>query len=89
MKIKVPSKTVTVCDICKRETDGLFEKCLVCEKEYCLFCGPYLPNCMIRPQVCKNCDDRQDVKDIVARYSPDFVKTYKLRDKALASLSNK
>jgi hypothetical protein len=85
MKIKVPSKTVEACDICKRAA-GILETCLICGKEYCWSCEPYLPGCMMKPHVCKNCDDRKDVLAVVARYSVDFVKIYKLRDKALARL---
>ena len=85
MKIKVPSKTVTCCDFCKRETT-ILEKCILCGREYCIICGPYLPGCIISPHVCMECDDRKDVKAVVDKYSNDFVKTYKLRDRALARL---
>jgi hypothetical protein len=84
MKIKVPSKTVEVCDICKRE--GVLETCLICDKQYCLLCDCYLPGCMIRPDVCNKCDDREDVKAVVEKYSKDFVRIDKLRDVALLRL---
>lgn len=85
MKIKIPAKTVEACDICQRET-GVLETCTVCGKQFCYMCHPYLPGCMIRPHVCKNCDAREDVKKLVERYSHDFVKIFKLREKALARL---
>lgn len=88
MKIKIPSKTVTACDICHRET-GVLDTCLICGKEYCMMCEPYLPGCMIKPHVCKKCDDRDDVKKVVANYADDFVRVYKLRDKALARLKKR
>lgn len=82
MKRKVPAKTIDVCDICERET-GLLETCLICGKQYCTLCDSFLPGCMIHPNVCKKCDDRDDVKKIVERYSKDFVRISKLRDAAL------
>lgn len=88
MKIKIPAKTVEACDICK-DTTSILTTCLVCGKEYCLRCQSYLPGCMIRPDVCKGCDDREDVKKIVARYSIDFVRICKLRTKALTRLLTK
>lgn len=88
MKVTVPSKSITVCDICKRES-GLLTKCLICGSEYCTMCDAYLPGCMIEAHICRPCDDRLDVQDVIKRYSNDFVKIYKLRDKALARLSRK
>ena len=85
MKIKIPAKTVEACDLCKNETSAL-ETCTVCGKQFCYMCHPYLPGCMIQPHVCKECDDREDVKKLVERYSHDFVKIFKLREKALARL---
>ena len=85
MKIKIPSKTVEVCDLCQRET-GVLTKCVICGKQYCYMCHPYLPGCMIEPHVCKKCDDRKDVQKVVQRYSHDFVKIFKLREKALDRL---
>lgn len=88
MKIKVPSKTVEACDICQRET-GVLTTCTICGKQYCFICEPYLPGCMMKPHVCKKCDDRKDVQDVVKRYSKDFVRIFKLREKALARLPKK
>lgn len=85
MKLKVPSKTVEACDLCRRETSVL-TTCVICGKEYCYMCHPYLPGCMIEPHVCKKCDDRDDVKKVVARYSQNFVRIFKLREKSLARL---
>lgn len=85
MKIKIPSKTVEACDICHRETKCL-DKCLLCGKEYCYVCEPYLPGCRIKPNVCKNCDDRDDVKRVVAKYAKEFTRIDKLREQALARL---
>lgn len=85
MKIKIPAKTVEACDICQHE--GCFlRRCLVCQREFCLTCQAIMAGCMIQPKVCKECDDRDDVRAVVERYSHDFVKTYKLRDKALGRL---
>lgn len=88
MKVKVPSKTVICCDVCRRES-VLLETCLICGKEYCFLCESYLPGCMIRPDVCKKCDDREDVIKVVARYSKDFVRIDKARAMALKRLRKK
>lgn len=85
MRVKVPAKTVEVCDICGRQTT-ILEKCIVCKKDYCVVCVAYLPGCYIAPDVCKKCDDRPDVVKAVARYSAAFAKLYKLRDLALKKL---
>jgi len=41
---------------------------------------------MMQPHVCKGCGGREDVSKLVERFGHDFVKTYKLRDKALKRL---
>jgi hypothetical protein len=83
MKIKVPSKTVEVCDICQRQTGGVLTKCVVCYKEYCHLCEAIMAGCVHQPDVCKECAEHPKVKAVVERYAPLLVKLLKQRDRAL------
>ena len=86
MRKRVPAKTVTVCDVCHRE-DGYLTECIVCGKEYCLLCKCCIPGCMMAPDVCKECDDREDVQKVCAKHAPKFGKVLKRRDDELRGLA--
>ena len=85
MKIRVPSKTVTVCDICKRESLVL-TACVVCGKEYCLTCKAIMAGCVHQSDVCRTCGESDLVKAVVERYVKPLITLLKRRDKALSAL---
>lgn len=85
MKVSIPAQEKEVCDHCGR--DGVLTTCLVCGKQYCLLCDCYLPGCMVRPDVCKKCDDRDDVKALSERYGKRLHKICVARDKEMRALS--
>jgi len=89
MKIKIPSKTIEVCDICEKQSSAGFENCLVCNKQFCWTCRAILVGCMLSPLVCKKCGDREDVIEIVKIYARDFLAFDIARSKALKNLSKK
>ena len=85
MKVSIPAKETEVCDHCGRE--GHLTTCLVCGKQYCLICHCYLPGCMVRPDVCKKCDDREDVKKISAAWGKKILTLTNKRDAELSALN--
>lgn len=88
MKIKVPSKTVEACDICKRET-AVLTACLVCGKEHCWICRAIMAGCIVQPDVCKECGDMEAVIKIVDRFTKPLAATVVKRRQALRRLNRK
>lgn len=88
MKQRVPAKMVLVCDICHRQ-DGYLTKCLVCGREYCLLCRGIISGCMIMPDICRECDDKPEVKTLVDKYADKIVPIVRQRDAALKRLGEK
>lgn len=87
MKIEQPSKTVEVCDICRR--GGFLQTCLVCGGRYCLTCDAIIAGCWVKPAVCRTCSKSQKVEDIVLKYAGRITPVIKLRDAALKRLNGK
>lgn len=85
MKVEIPAQVKEVCDICGR--DCVLTTCIVCGKRYCLICHCYLAGCMVRPDVCRKCDDREDVKRIATAYGKEIFGVCKRRDAELKALS--
>lgn len=87
MKIKVPSKTVEVCDVCSREVSGcLLTRCLVCTREFCYICRGIICGCIHEVDVCKNCDDDERVRGVVSKFAKPLSQILKKRDAALSKL---
>lgn len=84
MKVKVPAKTVEVCDFCNGE--GFLQKCLCCSKQYCLTCDGTIGGCWVSPDVCKSCADLDSVRKVVANYADQITPIVKRRDAALRKL---
>ena len=87
MKLKIPAQVKEVCDFCQR--DGVLRTCLVCGKEFCLSCQSMIAGCMVRPKICKECDDRKDVQAIVSRYGWKISAVRDKRDAELRRLAAK
>lgn len=85
MKVSIPAEEKEVCDTCERE--GHLTTCLVCGKQFCLLCQCYLVGCMVRPDVCKKCDDRDDVQQIAKQYGLKILKLTNKRDVELEALN--
>ena len=80
------TKEVTVCDLCKGEGFFLTE-CLVCGKEYCCSCEGLIPGCIVRPDVCLECDGLESkVQAICDKFAPRLAKSIKQRDQAIREL---
>jgi hypothetical protein len=82
-KLKI-NKTIEVCDYCS--SDGYLQECIVCQKMYCLTCQCIIAGCWVSPNVCKKCDDRDDVKAVCAKYADKMTPIVRARDKALSNL---
>lgn len=88
VKIIRPAKEIELCDICQRE-DRVLETCPVCSKRYCMICRGFIPGCIHTVDVCKNCGNRDDVAEIVAKHAPLIKSTIASRDAELAQLGQK
>ena len=90
MKIKIPSKTVDACDVCKRETICLTQ-CMICGRDYCHTCEAVIMACVHQPEVCKNCADSatvtgEKVRSIVFDFAKPLVYLLKKRHAALGRI---
>ena len=84
MKIKVPSKTVEVCDRCRGERSaGLLTKCVACGREYCGTCEAIICGCIHQPDICQDCGETEEVRAVVMRYAPRLRAMLKQRDAAM------
>lgn len=84
MKIKKPAEEIEVCDHCQR--GGYLETCIVCGRQHCLSCQGIIAGCWVGPKVCKECDDREDVRRVVARYAEQITPIIRKRTAALKRL---
>lgn len=89
MKKKIPSKTIEVCDLCGRESSGLFTECVVCEKDYCCICEGIIGGCIHMPDVCKECSRRDDVREVVDEFAGQLSPILEQRELALSDLPKK
>lgn len=85
MKITQPAKEIEVCDRCR--SDGYLQQCIVCGKMYCLTCKALIMGCWVEPNVGKCCQDREDVLEIVARFSEQITPIIRARSEALKALN--
>ena len=86
MKIKKPAEEVEVCDFDQR--GGYLTTCIVCGRRYCLTCGGMIAGCWVQPDICRECDDREDVRRVVAQYSAQITPIIKKERAALKRLSS-
>lgn len=90
MKIKIPSKTVEACDLCRRETVCL-NKCVVCGRDYCHTCEAIIMGCVHRVNACKECADDcvstgEKIRALVRDFATPLDALLKKRDKALGAI---
>jgi hypothetical protein len=87
MAKKEVTRTVEVCDVCKREKDT-YEACQVCNREMCLTCRiPAMTGSYYRPYICKECGEREDVQVIVKeKYGPKIGKLVEQRRRELREI---
>lgn len=82
MIVTIPSKTVVVCDFCKR-TSPVFDKCVRCNRLYCHTCEAIMCGCIHQPMICKDCGDKPSVVKVVERFAAPLKALLKKRDAAL------
>jgi hypothetical protein len=83
MKIKVPSKTIEVCDFCKRDGHGCLTRCVICGKDYCHSCEAMICGCIHQPEICKSCGENEGVKDVILIFAGKLKKLLHKRDYAM------
>lgn len=62
-KVEIPARVISICDLCGAENKYL-QKCVVCNKEYCLMCAGIGQN-PYRQNICTVCIKRDDVIKII------------------------
>jgi hypothetical protein len=82
VKVKVPAKTVEVCDICKKESSFL-TVCTACGKEYCHICEAIHPGCIHQPRICRECDKLEGVSNAIDSFTEPLITLLKRRDAAM------
>jgi hypothetical protein len=85
MKVKIPAVTIPaqvieVCDFCEKPQSRPLQCCRVCGKKYCGCCHGF------PIFFCKDCFDREDVKDVMAKYERKSSKLFSDRDFELQQL---
>jgi hypothetical protein len=75
MKKKI-NKTVEVCDFCEKE--GWLQTCVVCRRKYCILHKAVIIGDVFSQQICKGCENREDIKKIIKKYFP-FYRKYELK----------
>jgi len=85
MKVKIPAVTIPaqvieVCDFCETDQPRPLQCCRVCGKKYCGCCHGF------PIFFCKDCFDREDVKDVMAKYERKSSKLFSDRDHELRQL---
>lgn len=86
MEITIPSKTVEVCDFCHSE--GYLRACDVCERKYCLIHEGTVPGSGGHTHVCRDCAEREDVREVCDTYAKKLGPIFKRRDEALKKLED-
>lgn len=79
------TKVAKICDVCHREV-GWLDKCIVCGKDYCVTCDAIMSGCIVKPDCCRECAKREDVKKIVYHFAKPIVDILKQRDSKLKKL---
>ena len=88
MKVKVPSKTVEVCDRCKRARDGgLLTVCVMCGREYCYACEAIMCGCVHQPDLCRDCGETDAAKAVVEKYAKRLARIVRQRVDALKAIA--
>lgn len=82
VNVKVPSKTIEVCDFCRRESSVLNE-CACCGRDYCTICEAIICGCVDQPQVCKQCGKNEEVVKVVLRFAKPILAVLQKRQTAL------
>lgn len=82
MKVKVPAKTIEVCDVCHREA-RYFDACLFCGKKYCITCRGIIYGCIHEIDVCRDCDKNEVVLMVAKKFVPRIRKVLLARDDAI------
>lgn len=85
MKIKIPSKEVEACDVCRRP-DTYLQTCTSCGGRFCLTCDAVIAGCVHGPTICRRCSENPRVLEVVMKYVPALVEVLKKREKELAKL---
>ncbi len=83
MKLKIPAKTIEVCDVCQRENSSWLTDCTVCVKKYCLLCRAIIAGCVHEVDICKRCGDLDEVREVVDKFVKPLLKVLDERSKAL------
>jgi len=84
VKIQKPAAEIEVCDICHRE--GYLQTCLVCRARYCMAHRAIIAGCWVGVFACINCQDRDDVREIVERHAAQITPIIEARRAELAGL---
>lgn len=85
---KIPAQEVEVCDRCGDDRVTL-RKCLVCKGDFCLICEGIVPGSGGHMFLCRECSQRNDVRNICEQFSPRLSQIYEERNRLLESLADK
>jgi len=88
MRVTKPAEEIEVCDFCGRDT--FLQTCLVLKNRkryrYCLTCDGKIAGCWVQPNICRECQDREDVKSVVSEYAKQITPIIRKRDEELKRL---
>jgi hypothetical protein len=88
MKVEIPSKVIEVCDICHCDK-SVYEKCVVCGRQYCMICRAIMPGCIRQPDVCSECGETESVIAVVNKFVKPLVSILERRNIALKQCKRK
>ncbi len=78
--VTIPAQVIEVCDFCEKPQSRPLQCCRVCGKKYCGCCHGF------PIFFCEDCFDREDVKDVMAKYERKISKLVYERDLELRQL---
>lgn len=78
--VRIPARVIEVCDFCENPHRQPLQVCRVCGRKYCSCCHGF------PIFLCKGCFDREDVKDVMAKYERKSSKLFSDRDSELRQL---
>jgi len=84
VKLTTEPREIEVCDFCRRER--FLQTCIVCGRQYCLTDQGTVPGCWVGPNVCRKCDEREDVKKVCDKYANQITPIVRKRNDALKRL---
>jgi hypothetical protein len=87
VRITKPDETVDVCDFCQRP--AYLQTCDVCGRQFCLSDEGRVAGSWGFTRLCRECDDRADVRRVCQRYAEQLTPVYRRRNAALKRLGKR